>query len=227
MPVQAASAIEWQRYTHQNSSVAVNWLQGQLSSRLTCLTCRITSTTYNPFMYLSLPIPVVHNRTFTLYDCLKEFTKEEVLDGDDAWHCPQCKQPRKATKKLTIMRLPMILIIHLKRFTNQGRWRDKLNTPINFPLMNLDLTKYVPPVLPADHGYKIPLELPETTPPFIYDLYGIANHYGTLHGGHYTAFVKNPYKEVWSSFDDSKATNMDESQVVVGLLRYPLYILLF
>ncbi|KAF8540288.1 hypothetical protein BDD12DRAFT_833963 [Trichophaea hybrida] len=219
LPVQVASAYEWQRYIHQNSSVAVNWLQGQLSSRLKCLTCGITSTTYNPFMYLSLPIPVVHSRNFTLYDCLKEFTKDEVLDGDDAWHCPQCKQPSKATKTLTITRLPMILIIHLKRFTNQGRWRDKLNTPINFPLVDLDLTKYVPPVLPADPSGKPVLESPDTTPPFMYDLYGIANHYGTLHGGHYTAFVRNSYKGVWSSFDDSKATTMDQSQVVVSLFR--------
>jgi ubiquitin carboxyl-terminal hydrolase 8 len=213
LAVQVASNIEWQRYTHLNSSVTVNWLQGQLSSRLTCLTCGITSTTYNPFMYLSLPIPVV-NGHFTLGDCLREFTKEEVLDGDDAWHCPHCKQPRKATKKLTVTRLPHILIIHLKRFTNHGRWRDKLNTPIDFPLTDLDLTNYVPPPLPPEQRVVEPT--PETTPPFIYDLYGITNHYGTLHGGHYTAFVKNSYKGVWNSFDDSKATSMDEGKVVVS-----------
>jgi ubiquitin carboxyl-terminal hydrolase 8 len=218
LPIQVASIIEWQRYTHLNSSVTVNWLQGQLSSRLKCQTCFITSTTYNPFMYLSLPIPVV-NRHFTLLDCLHEFTKEEVLDGDDAWHCPNCKAPRRATKRLTITRLPPILIIHLKRFTNQGRWRDKLNTPIRFPLTDLNLTEYVPPPLPPEEMDKHDVQpTAETTSPFIYDLYGIANHYGTLHGGHYTAFVKNPYKGVWNSFDDSKATPMDESQVVVSTL---------
>lgn len=214
LAVQVASCIEWRRYIHLNSSVTVNWLQGQLSSRLTCLTCRVTSTTYNPFMYLSLPIPVVQTSQFTLRDCLREFTKEEVLSGDDAWNCPRCKQRRKATKRLTITRLPHILIIHLKRFTNQGRWRDKLNTPISFPLADLDLTEYVPPPLPPEQMPRDIEPTPETTPPFHYDLYGIANHYGTLHGGHYTAFVKNPYKDTWNCFDDSKATRMDESQVM-------------
>jgi len=213
LPVQVVSHIEWQRYVHNNSSVAVNWLQGQLSSKLECLTCGITSTTYNPFMYLSLPIPVV-NGQFTLRDCLAEFTKEETLDGDDAWHCPNCKQPRRATKRLTITRLPHILILHLKRFTNRGRWRDKLNTHISLPLSDLDLTGYVPPPLPVENGNPRFEPSPETTPPFIYDLYGIVNHYGTLHGGHYTAFVKNPYKGSWNTFDDSKATNMSEPKVV-------------
>lgn len=210
MPVQLASQIEWRRYTHQNNSAIVNWIQGQLASKLRCLTCGTTSTTYTPFMSLTIPIPHTNSK-FSLYDCLQEFTKEEILDGDDAWNCNVCKQPRKATKELTITRLPMVLIIHLKRFATRGRWGDKLNTLIEFPLVKLDLTKYVPPPLenqPTDH---------ETTPPFIYDLYGVVNHYGTLSGGHYTSYVKDSYKDAWNSFDDSKATTVDESTVMVYL----------
>lgn len=214
LPIQVASFHEWERYTHQNSSVVVNWLQGQLSSRLKCLTCSFTSTTYSPFMYLSLPIPTLNAR-FTLYDCLREFLKEEVLDTENKWNCPYCKKLRRVTKKLTITRLPSILIIHLKRFANQGRWRDKLNTPIDFPVVDLDLTEHVPPPLPADQARGIE-PTGETSPPFIYDLYGTVNHYGTLSGGHYTAFVKDPYQKVWNSFDDSKATKMPVEKVVVS-----------
>lgn len=221
LPMQVASQVEWQRYTHQNYSITVNWLQGQLSSRLTCLTCRVTSTTYSPFMYLSLPILVDQRGTFTLHDCLREFTKDEILSGDDAWHCPNCKTRRKATKKLTIMRLPHILIIHLKRFTNQGRWRDKLNTQIDFPLTELNLTEYVPPPLSpeATRGTRVRMESsPETTPPFYYNLYGIVNHYGSLQGGHYTAVVKDSFRKVWNTFDDSKTSPIDESRVLVSFL---------
>ena len=217
MPAQQASNIEWQRYTHQNYSVVVNWFQGQLSSRLKCLTCGITSTTYSPFMYLSLPIPSSKRGNFTLRDCLEEFVKEETLEKDDAWHCPNCKKPRKATKKLTVTRLPHILIIHLKRFTNRGPWRDKLNTFIDIPLKALDLTKYVPPLLVKEDMPKgMAPPTAEVTPPFFYDLYAVCNHYGTLNGGHYTAFVRNSYKGGWNSFDDSKATFVDESRVVVS-----------
>ncbi|TGZ79586.1 cysteine proteinase [Ascodesmis nigricans] len=211
LPIQTAARHEWARYTHTNHSVIVNWLQGQLASKLRCLTCNITSTTYTPFLSLTIPIPHTNQR-FHLADCLQEFTKEEILDGDDAWNCPHCKCRRKATKTLTIMRLPPILIIHLKRFANRGKLGDKLNTLIEFPLQHLDLTKYVPPPLPEQDPTKIPD--PQTTPPFVYDLYGVVNHYGTLSGGHYISYVKDSYKDHWCSFDDSKATIMDEGMVV-------------
>ena len=220
LPVQLASNIEWQRYTHHNYSVVVNWFQGQLSSKLSCLACGRTSTTYSPFMYLSLPIPAMKSNNFTLRDCLEEFVREETLEGDDAWHCPQCKKARKATKKLTITRLPHILIIHLKRFTNRGPWRDKLNTFVDIPLRHLDLTRYMPPPLAGD---EMPRTLPpptaETTPPFLYDLYAVCNHYGTINGGHYTAVVRSSYKTGWNLFDDSKATLIEEGRVVVSLVR--------
>ncbi|KAF8447100.1 hypothetical protein BDZ91DRAFT_702920 [Kalaharituber pfeilii] len=211
LPVPYASYLEWQRYIHRNFSVIVNWFQGQLSSRLTCMTCNTKSTTYNPFMYLSLPIPP--GKKPTIRDCLEEFCREEILEKEDAWHCPNCKKPRKATKKLTITRLPHMLIIHLKRFTNKGLWRDKLNTPISYPLKELDLSKYVPQFdnasVPPDF-----VPPPEQTAPFLYDLYGVCNHYGTLNGGHYTAFVRNSYNEAWNLFDDSKASRIAEEEVV-------------
>lgn len=216
LPIQVASRIEWGRYTHQNNSVVVNWLQGQLTSKLRCLTCETTSTTYTPFMYLSLPIPHPRpNAKFTLHDCLQEFVKEETLDGEDAWNCSKCKCARKATKKLIITRMPPILIIHLKRFATRGRWGDKLNTPIEFPLVHLNLTKYVPAPLPPQPGKPNKPEPPETTPPFIYDLYGVVNHFGTLSGGHYTSYVKDNHSGTWNGFDDSKVTGVLEGQIAV------------
>jgi len=46
---------------------------------------------------------------------------------------------------------------------------------VNFPIHNLDLTKYVK----SKDG-----------PSYVYDLYAISNHYGGLGGGHYTAYCK-------------------------------------
>lgn len=215
MAMQVASGYEWGRYLHLNHSIIVNWLQGQLASRLRCLTCSVTSTTYSPFMYLTLPIPEgTKGRNVSLHDCLQEFCREEVLEQDDQWNCPACKKPRKATKKLTITRLPHVLIVHLKRFSSKGRWRNKLDTFINFPLADLDLTSYVPPPLAPQ---QMPKDLPQdlqATPPFFYDLYSISNHYGNLEGGHYTAFVRNLHR--WTVFDDTRATALQDSAVVVG-----------
>jgi len=46
-----------------------------------------TSTTYNSFMYLSLPMPSVKGPSKTsLQSCLDAFVKEEVLSGTEAWY---------------------------------------------------------------------------------------------------------------------------------------------
>jgi ubiquitin carboxyl-terminal hydrolase 4/11/15 len=45
-------------------------------------------------------------------------------------------------------------------------------------------------------------------------LYAVSNHFGSLSGGHYTAFAKNPVYKKWFSFDDSDVARSDESEVV-------------
>ena len=99
------------------------------------------------FMYLTLPIPSrnkqgVKNGPVTMCECLESFLAPEKLSGDDQWKCPRCKVNRDATKRLSIVRLPTVLLIHFKRFSFQGPFRDKLETAIYYPVKKLDLSKY-------------------------------------------------------------------------------------
>ena len=98
-------------------------------------------------MYLTLPIPTrnrngVKNGPVTIEECLEQFLEEETLSGDDAWHCPRCKQPRTSSKRLSIVKLPTVLLVHLKRFSFEGPFRNKLEIQVKFPLHNLELTPY-------------------------------------------------------------------------------------
>ena len=44
-------------------------------------------------MFLSVPIPKLRgNREPTLEECVEEFTKEEILDGENKWKCNKCKK---------------------------------------------------------------------------------------------------------------------------------------
>ncbi|CAG8553628.1 6769_t:CDS:2 [Funneliformis caledonium] len=225
---QIVSEIEWEKYLRRNSSVVVSLFQGQFRNTLRCLTCNKTSTTYNAFMYLSLPIPQNYNgERITLHQCLNAFIKEEILDGDDAWNCSKCRVPRRAIKQLSISRLPDVLLIHLKRFSFSGPFRDKLETMVSFPIRDLDLTLYVPTPIekPTSIGCNIQHELPGTgagnhhslqqSGPFKYDLFAVSNHYGGLNGGHYTACVRNGYRHEWHNFDDSRVSICDEKIMVV------------
>lgn len=64
----------------------------------------------------------------TLDQCLDAFVQEEILDKGNAWNCPGCRAPRKASKRLTIARLPPILLIHLKRFAFRGPFSERIDT---------------------------------------------------------------------------------------------------
>jgi ubiquitin carboxyl-terminal hydrolase 8 len=87
-------------------------------------------------MSLSLPIPAKKSgpSSVSIYQCLDYFVKEEILDHDNAWHCPKCKTNRRATKALTLAKLPDILLIQLKRFSFDGPFNDKLETIVNSPM---------------------------------------------------------------------------------------------
>jgi ubiquitin carboxyl-terminal hydrolase 8 len=90
LPDYQASYLAWEKYMARNASVIVSLFQGQYRSRLSCLTCKTTSTTYNTFMSLSLPIPSKRAKLpgggVTLYQCLDYFVKEEILEKSEAWY---------------------------------------------------------------------------------------------------------------------------------------------
>lgn len=123
----------------------------------------------------------------SLDDCLDEFGKEEILSENDAWYCPRCKEHRRASKKFELWKAPDILVVHLKRFSAQGRLRDKLDIFVEFPIEGLDLSSRV---AVQDEGREL-----------IYDLFAVDNHYGGLGGGHYTAFAKNFFDDHWYEYN--------------------------
>lgn len=52
----------WHGHVLRNDSIIVDWFQGQLKSTVECNECDRVSITFDPFMYLSLPLPVVTTR---------------------------------------------------------------------------------------------------------------------------------------------------------------------
>ncbi|OAD03656.1 hypothetical protein MUCCIDRAFT_153013 [Mucor lusitanicus CBS 277.49] len=187
----------WSYHKSRNDSIIVDLFQGQYKSRLVCGECKKVSITFDPFMYMSLPLPVDNNNTdsrvLTLSDCLDEFTGDEHLDDQDSWFCPRCKKHQRALKKMDIWKLPEIMVVHLKRFSQFKHWGNKVNTMIDFPLKGLDMTDRV---------------LGHQDESLIYDLYAVDNHYGGIGGGHYTAFAQNIDDGHWYEFNDSSVTAM-------------------
>ncbi|XP_048838096.1 ubiquitin carboxyl-terminal hydrolase 2-like isoform X2 [Brienomyrus brachyistius] len=187
----------WNRYLEREDSKIVDLFVGQLKSSLTCCQCGYCSTVFDPFWDLSLPIAKKGHGEVSLMECMRLFTKEDVLDGDEKPTCYRCKARRKCTKKFTIQRFPKILVLHLKRFSEARIRTSKLSTFVSFPLKELDLREFAS----------------ENSTNAVYNLYAVSNHSGTTMGGHYTAYCRNPPSGEWYTFNDSRVTPMSSSQV--------------
>jgi len=131
-----------------------------------------------------------------LADCFRNFMKIEKLQSPNEWYCPQCKTHQLAKKQMEVFKAPPILILHLKRFTNNS----KLGILIDYPLKNLDLSPFI------NHNDGTSKK---------YDLFAVSNHYGGMGGGHYVAYAQNYFNKKWYTFDDSWCSEMREEDVVV------------
>ena len=97
--------------------------------------------------------------------------------------------------------LPDILVIDIKRFNASNRKNQVL---IDFPLENLNLTSYV-------IGYD--------KDSYIYDLYGVCNHNGSVMGGHYTSFVKNANGK-WYHYNDTNVSEVSMAHQIITPKAY-------
>ena len=145
------------------------------------------------------------NSEISLDDSLDILREEELLDENNEWFCENCKKKQRAIKKIEIYNAPKILIIQIKRFSQ----RDKINTKVNFPLTDLDISNYI---LSKEKDKKIK-----------YDLFAVANHYGSLYFGHYTAFCKNSITNKWFEFNDSSVIEIDDESKIISHNAYVLF----
>ncbi|RMD43389.1 hypothetical protein DV735_g1702, partial [Chaetothyriales sp. CBS 134920] len=138
----------------------------------------------------------------SLQDCLDESRKPEILSEQNAWYCPRCKTHRRAEKTFELWKCPDILIMHLKRFSSNRNFRDKLDVRVDYPIQGLDMSSMIQDVEPGKSMY--------------YDLIAVDNHYGGLGGGHYTAFAKHPTANQWYEYNDASVSKRSPEAVVTA-----------
>lgn len=190
------AAEYWRNYLRYDHSRIVEIFVGQLKSELKFEDCGHRSVTFDPFWDLSLPIPKMRSEC-DISDCLSSFMKEEILDGNESPTCTKCKKRRSCTKRFSIQKFPPVLVLHLKRFS-QERYSRKITTLVNFPITSLDLSEFA-----SEKGQR-PL----------YNLYAVSEHSGTTYGGHYTARCKHAFNGDWNYFNDARVTGCGANQAV-------------
>ncbi len=184
-------------YSKEYSEI-VKTFTGIQVSKITSLSGEVYSISPEPITLINLPIP--NKKTVSIIDCIDLYTQSELLNHENAWYNEKTKEKEDVKKQLQFWMLPDILIVDLKRFNNRNQKNNKF---IDTPLTNLDLSPYV-------IGYN--------KDSYKYDLYGVSNHMGGVHGGHYTAHVKNANNK-WYLFNDTQVSEIKEENVV-GINAY-------
>ncbi|XP_065855904.1 ubiquitin carboxyl-terminal hydrolase 8-like isoform X2 [Euphorbia lathyris] len=181
--------------------VHVLWSEKMIEKYDTCILSSLPEV-FKPQLYISRP-----QESVSLYKCLEAYLKEEPLGPEDMWFCPGCKKFKQASKKLDLWRLPEILIVHLKRFSYSRFMKNKLETYVDFPIEDFDLSNYI--------SYK------DGQSSNRYELYAVSNHYGGMGSGHYTAFVDHGHGR-WYEFDDERVSAISE-QMIKASAAYVLF----
>jgi ubiquitin carboxyl-terminal hydrolase 8 len=157
----------------------------------------IMSQTPEMYFILDLPIPITEHQV-SLYDCFDLYIREEQLTGANAWHNDATGNKEAATKQLKFWNFPKILIIALKRFQVSRTHVSKIDRYIQYPERGLNLSRYVEEYFPDK---------------YVYDLFGVCNHMGSVAGGHCTSIVKpRDTPDAWFLCDDARVQQVQNSQ---------------
>ncbi|KFV06255.1 Ubiquitin carboxyl-terminal hydrolase 42, partial [Tauraco erythrolophus] len=162
----------------QETTIIHQIFEGFLRSRVTCLSCRAVSNSYEALLNVPLDIKAASSVTTALEDSVKP----EQLSGENAYKCGKCDKMVAAFKRFTVHRSPRVLTACLKRF--EGFTGRKISTVVECPEY-LDLQPYVSQTAGE---------------PLLYTLYAVLLHSGvSSRAGHYFCYTKYPYLSMQAS----------------------------
>ncbi|XP_035204719.1 ubiquitin carboxyl-terminal hydrolase 22-like isoform X2 [Stegodyphus dumicola] len=194
---------------------------GFLQSDITCLNCKFVSSTFDPFMGISLDLDTNDGTPIasTLFQCLERYTKPEHLDKKLT--CKRCGDEQECTKQMTLKKLPVVTNFHLKRLSDQ-KSHKKITNFISFPEC-LDLTPFMASYAcdksSTCNGETASSGLGDSDKKFY--LFAVVCHSGNNVGGHFITFVRQ-HKNKWFKCDDHTITESSIEEVLqsVGYILF-------
>ena len=196
----------WMQFQYKEYSPLKNLFDGLIETNRKCMCCSSKTIRFEPFLTLGLSVPIKNQldmiKSFDIYDCLDHMILEEQLDSDNKMNCELCGLKNQGYGKSLLWKTPKILVLHIKRFliNSFGLPSQKITNNINYPIKNLDLSKYFDSSSPFKSSSK-------------YDLVGVNLHQafgygGNINSGHYTSLVKNIMNNNWYLYNDSNPLKM-------------------
>ncbi len=192
----------WSQFFAKEYSPIVQHFYGQYQIQIRCETCKNVSERYEPWMILKVPIPggdQVGAEVPTFEACMQAaFAPEPIAD----YACEHCKSPQPATMSTRISKLPNILLLSFKRFTNGGA---KIRGQIDWDLNALSLRPWMAFSRCPFSGSPITCK---------FNTFAVIEHLGSSRGGHYRMFARDKETNNWLNCDDETVTKATAEQVI-------------
>jgi ubiquitin C-terminal hydrolase len=186
------SLESWTTFFRKEYSPLIDSFYGQTKTTVTCGTCKATSTRYEPWNILKVPIPGAEKAGApcpTLQECIRANFATETIDD---YACEACKSRSKSEMTHAVSRFPSHLILSLKRFTNAGQ---KVRAKIPYDPNHIELSEW------RAWSSLQPAALAT------YRLYATVEHLGSSRGGHYCMRALDRDSGTWDIYDDSRVTS--------------------
>ena len=134
---------------------------------------------------------IIPSNEVSIYDCFDYERKVNYMIGQNKMYCNFCKTNRDCMMKTTLVTGPDVLILLL----NRGKGLE-FKVKINF-VEYLNLEHYI--------------EIKNTG--YNYELFGVITHIGENgQGGHFIAYCRDPFTNVWSKYNDAIVTEVKDFQ---------------
>jgi ubiquitin carboxyl-terminal hydrolase 8 len=199
---QTRALESWSSFFTKEYSPIVENFNGQTQIKVVCNDCGNISERYEPWLMIKAPIPgadVVGGPAPHMTSCLNAAFETETLDDYD---CEKCKTKTRATLRHQISRLPPVVILSLKRFTNRGH---KVTGFIPWDLDGLDFAAWM--AFDRDPFRDIRAETQ-------YKTISVIEHQGGTHGGHYRMYNRNAAANTWEEYDDASVRTVAPENVI-------------
>jgi ubiquitin carboxyl-terminal hydrolase 8 len=194
------SLESWKHFYEKKYSILIELFNGLLYNKINCTNCQSQENVFEPYNHISIDIP---DSSSDLVPCLKSFFQHN--ETISSWQCSKCNN-KGCEKNCKFWSVPNYIIIHLKRFNNNGQ---KKRTQIDFPIEDLNLTEYISSDKSDPNNY-------------IYSLYAVNYHSGDTHGGHYWASCRN-LDDNWYLFNDAHVSKIHNLKELVTKDAYILF----
>ena len=171
----------------KNNSFIYDLFYGYQMNKMICTACGYSQVSFQCYNILDLPLIDGEIKLKSLEQCLNCYLITKDQKGIQGFDCKKCNR-NILSYSTSIVQLPQILIINLKRVGEKYIYNHEIKIPFTFNTDSIDK---------LDKANKN------------YELIGFIKHFGNEMNGHNVAYTKNIFDYKWYYFNDSEVKEIN------------------